>query len=765
MVLLNVSAKVKERYILSNYDLSIFSPDEFELLCKDLFEAERGMKLENFKAGKDGGIDLRYADEKKGDLIIQCKRYNDFNSLKNNLKKEVEKVRKLSPRRYILMTSAGLSPSNKDYIKNLFNGYIKEVSDIIGGDEIKELISNNKDIERKHYKLWLTSTNTIQSIINNNILTRSNFTASQIKEKVSIYVHNESLIEALSVLEKDGFLILSGNPGVGKTTLADILSYNFIAEGYDFYEVSEDIEEAEKVFLENSKQIFYYDDFLGRNFLENNLSKNEDKRLLQFINKIVLTKNKKFILTTREYILRQAQHKHDLLQDKKFNVNKYIVNVESYNKKIKAKILYNHLYYSDMPHKYVEKLVEERYYHKIIDHQNYNPRIISLMTTKLMVEEHAVEEYPNKFLHKMSYPQDIWEFVYENHISESSQYILLLVMTIGENVSIKSLEKFFNELNIHLQMKFENRAFKKGIRELEKTFISIKKNDYILNRNQSKDELFISFQNPSIRDFLITYTSQDATVIEIIWNSSIYLKPLLKTFSLKEERGKVIIPQRLGEKVSNLIIENFYEFEDTKSVGNNFERIVELTKFVDVDKYKKLKVFFIEEFKEINNFQSLDKQTYLTLLNNYKKLLVSEINFERVLTNIIEDTYFPEDLNNIKFIKEKFSDDFEKIFDLENIEGLIKSVNDNFINDADYHEKYILEDVVEIYENLAEELDINLDEYIDSIYEEMTNAIDENEPDDEYKEEYENYLSRSDLEREVEDIDDLFNSLLEESEL
>src|SRR5574344_243377 len=76
---------------------------EFEILTRDLLQKELNMTLENFKIGRDKGIDLRYI--KHGvNLIIQCKHYanSTFNDLQTALKKEVPKVETLSPNWYIV---------------------------------------------------------------------------------------------------------------------------------------------------------------------------------------------------------------------------------------------------------------------------------------------------------------------------------------------------------------------------------------------------------------------------------------------------------------------------------------------------------------------------------------------------------------------------------------------------------------------------------------------------------------------------------------
>jgi restriction endonuclease len=97
-----------------SYDFKSLSSADFEELTRDLLQAELGIHLESFKAGKDGGIDLRHSRDEDGSLIVQCKHYSDFNALLQVLKLEVSKVKKLNPNRYILSTSTGCSPQQKD---------------------------------------------------------------------------------------------------------------------------------------------------------------------------------------------------------------------------------------------------------------------------------------------------------------------------------------------------------------------------------------------------------------------------------------------------------------------------------------------------------------------------------------------------------------------------------------------------------------------------------------------------------------------------
>ncbi|ALP36028.1 hypothetical protein ASL14_07465 [Paenibacillus sp. IHB B 3084] len=186
--------------------------------------------------------------------------------------------------------------------------------------------------------MWLSSTAVLKTILQSNIKNRSEFLEDSIKNSIKLFVQNKSVNEAIDILNDVNFTIISGNPGVGKTTLAKMLILHYMSKEFELIEISEDIEEGNKLFAEDKKQIFYYDDFLGSNFLERSISKNEDKRLYYFMERIKANKNKKLIMTTREYILKQAQQKYEVLGRTDIDLAKHILDLESYTRVAKAEI-------------------------------------------------------------------------------------------------------------------------------------------------------------------------------------------------------------------------------------------------------------------------------------------------------------------------------------------------------------------------------------------------------------------------------------------
>jgi hypothetical protein len=207
------------------YNLGVLNNVEFEDLCKDLLDLEMNINLQIFKDGADGGIDLLYSSSAENEIVVQVKHYeiSGYAKLKAKLLgDELSKIKKMTPvpKRYLIATSVPLSPLQSRAIHSLLSPYSLSTNDIFGRRRIESLIAKYPTVETKYFKLWLTSTNILEKILHNAAVNNSEFYKDRIISRAKIYVPNSNFNIAQKKLEENKFLIISGTPGVGKTTLA-----------------------------------------------------------------------------------------------------------------------------------------------------------------------------------------------------------------------------------------------------------------------------------------------------------------------------------------------------------------------------------------------------------------------------------------------------------------------------------------------------------------------------------------------------------------
>lgn len=544
---------------MPDYDFATcLSPIDFELLVKDLLEAELGIQFENFRDGKDKGIDLRHAPQNGHKAtIVQCKRYGakDFSNLKSKLKnEELKKIKKLKPDKYILATSVSLSPTQVDELKLLLSPFVESTGDIYGRERLNSLLGKHGDVERQHNKLWIGSTAIMEELLNSGIHVISRKEVEDALASAKLYVKNESFNEALEILSKHRVCIVSGIPGIGKTTLARMLLLYFKEAGYEVVKIDDDVSEVRGLHFHGKPKFYYYDDFLGQTSLSRKFNKNEDKRLLAFMDQISKSEKSVFVLTTREYILKQAGMIYEPFDKARLDAKKCIVDLETYSRRIRAQILYNHLFFSDLGEGYVEELIASGKYRDIVDHPNYSPRLIQYLTSMDWVADVGRSSYVSKFLSNLDNPILIWEHAFDRQISRPSQDLLLILASLPERVEIRDLEVAFESFRIVRVMAFgetrKPQEFKDSIRELEATFVTIK-----VVSNGS----LVSYHNPSIRDFIEPRVLEDEVFAHMVTGTS-YFEQISWCFNTAVENlesGGKGLSEALAKVIESMMIDLF----------------------------------------------------------------------------------------------------------------------------------------------------------------------------------------------------------------
>ncbi len=511
-----------------NYDFrNLLSAFEFECFARDLINSHEKLDLANFAEGRDGGVDLRCSYGKGKTVIVQAKRYIDYKELKPELKKEADKVKALNPDRYMLVTSVDLTPANKNEIMGLFAPYIKKEGDIWAKQDLNKILALHPDVERQYYKLWLASTNVLNSILNKNIVNWTSFEKDEMQETIRTYVMNDSFNEALSKLLENRYVVISGEPGIGKTTLARVLVMHLLSDKFtdtlsftnfeEFYYTNSSIDDLVKVLQTGKRQVFFYDDFMGQITFEEG-EKNFDSRIVKFINACQREKDKLFILTTREYILQQGLARYGRLKEGRgIEMSKCVVDMGKYTRFVRAQILYNHLVANQIPQEYINAILKDKNYLKIIDHPHFSPRIIETFLTQKTHEQCKLEVYFDKIKGFFDHPDSVWLEAFDR-LSTIEQEALLVLATMGTPVMYdkwKEAYTYFFE-KVYKEKGYLNDVdWKKAVKVLEDNFITIGKD---------RGGTHVDFHNPGVFDVLVRYIGENEHVKEVLLESACFVE-------------------------------------------------------------------------------------------------------------------------------------------------------------------------------------------------------------------------------------------------
>ncbi|MDJ0364611.1 restriction endonuclease [Hymenobacter sp. H14-R3] len=716
---------------MANYDFLSLSADEFEELSGDLLQKKFSIELESFTSGRDGGIDLRHSTDRGKTLIVQCKRYKDYSSLLSVLaNKELDKIKLLKPSRYVLVTSVGLTPHQKKEIKRILSPFIKRQSDILGKSDINALLRQFPDVEKVHFKLWMSSVSVLERIIHSKVYNQTMIEKESIKQTVKLYVRNRSLDEAFEIIKENKYVVVSGIPGIGKTTLARILVCQLLSSGYDeLIVISNSIDEAYAVLREEAKQVFLFDDFLGSNFLNNTLTTNEEQRIVSFIEYVKKSSNKIFIFTTREYILTQAKQRYDIFDITNFA--KCIVDVSKYSQGVRAKILYNHIFFSDLSEPYVDALLKDDGYLKILEHPNFNPRTIEIALRPSAWRGIEPDEFPAKFITYLKNSNEIWRHVFTQQISSLSQVLLANLMSAGAPIMLDDLKQlvqnFANKYSAKYGVKYGEHDFQNSIREISDTFINLDKDD--------KNNFLVSYHNPSVQDFLVSHFSGLNDYVLDVINGAIFFNQLFTIFTfdssykylnkiILNSLQKIALISRLKSSVDELGYSVVRSSKNTLGQLNwyspklsSYERLLTIKNNIELSKNKSLRNIIKEKFDALampSNLASWNAEYYIELMQEFKD------DFEWEAFDILE-TYSDkisslDDIYSFEKLKQVFPNDFSSYVLGNNV--LYDNLTDIFkseIKDAD--DELALDNISQSLKSIIAEFSINYDDFEDEINE------------------------------------------------
>jgi len=661
---------------------------EFESLAKDIMEIKLGVNLQRFAKGRDGGVDLTN-DVRKRELVVQVKHYyrSSVASLISSLKKEINKVRVINPQRYFVVTSATLSADKKDEIYEMFRDYMPDENSVITREDIEDFLQNEDNVEvvKRHFKLWLHSTRVLELVTSGDIETDSQVCIEQIKQNEKVLVQTQAYYEAINCLEATRVLFITGAPGVGKTITAQMLVLKYISEGYRLRYSTDttDLSALKKSIFMNRDlpEIILLDDCFGQYYFR--MKETQDSELVSLIRHIKISPNKVLILNSRLTILHEAKSiSHEIMRCiDSDELHVHVIDMNRISILDKAKILYNHLFFSNIPVEYFCAVKNDNFYMKIILHKNYTPRIIEHVTTERHFASVQPAEYPQYILDVLNKPDEIWDNEYSKRIQQIDRIFLGTLFSLtNTSVDVRLFRDCFNyRLRLAPVVDLTEDNFKNCLSRLNMSMVKTidyhghkrigvinpSVNDYLKNRlDQNKperDEIIASIASieqadkmlPDSNDFIkakfidrtilhfffvSTQVKEDFLLAKVCEYeicddtfSSIVAHYLHKVRVLCDSRGLRIIPEI--DLLKRLLHSNLYSFYKVPNILKEQDVLFNMLDWYDFNDLVEAICQFAEKFDE-------DKDTLLldALAGHSVESLVNAIDAYGFQVDISEET-------------------------------------------------------------------------------------------------------------------------------
>ncbi len=507
---------------------------EFEYLCQDIMERILGKSLRRFAQGKDGGIDLT-DDVAQKKVIVQVKHYvySSTSALITSLKKEKSKVDAHKPQAYYICCSRSLSPQKVQELFAYFSDYMASDRNIVTLNEIESFLQDpkNSDILQKHYKLWIDSVGILDQVRNKAIFIDCAVLLSDIEKEKRFFVKTEVFKQAVKYLKNNKALFITGNPGVGKTTTSKMLVLYYAALGYRvrFTTNTSDLRELKNSLSQNKnvKEIILVDDCFGQAYFKMQDSQNED--LLSLIKHVHISKNKLLILNSRITIFQEAKVVKPTLvkslEDGEYKV--FLLDMNALSPVEKTKIFYNHLFFNKIPSDYLKEIRKDKRYLQIIQHKNYNPRLISIICNPNRYKGIPANEYYDFICKHLENPREIWRDEYEDKLSKTDRILLTTLYSLTDFIAPLSLLQFVFEKRIAKEADIDKTVnqFQASLRRLSESFVTL------LDNNGTKA---IKVVNPSVNDYLDGRMKENPLERQSIIENAAHIQQLTRLFSEKE---------------------------------------------------------------------------------------------------------------------------------------------------------------------------------------------------------------------------------------
>jgi hypothetical protein len=372
----------------------------------------------------------------RGPFVLQCKHTKKAGSTLSagDLEDEFDKVPSLVKRglcrSYVLMTNARVTGNSEEKILGRLRKADVEHPLVLGGQWVCDTIAAHRELRLFVPRVY--GLGDLSQILDERAYAQASVLIEAARDQVATFVITEPYRKAAQALHDHGFVLLLGEPAVGKSVIALMLA---LAAADNWGCATVKARTASELVAHwnphEPNQFFWVDDAFGD--VRHNEQLTQDwARSMQHV-MAAINKGARVVLTSRGYIYHDARRSLKEYSYPRLREQKVLVDVEDLTLDERKQILYSHIARGDQP-------AEVRAAMKsFLDHaaatEPFRPEMahrlgLRAFTGRLTITESGILEF-------MTHPREFLRDVYEQ-FSADQQAALALVYASGTNGSLEN---------------------------------------------------------------------------------------------------------------------------------------------------------------------------------------------------------------------------------------------------------------------------------------------------------------------------------------
>ncbi len=367
----------------------------FQQLCHTVLRETLGQTVESYLDNNDGGRDGAFAgqwvqqdgEDLTGAFVVQCKHTArpGYKLSLSDLNDELPKAKRLVDAgrcdTYVLMTNAGMTGDSAKAITEALEDAGVQHAGIFESTWLNQTLAESSRLRRLVPRLY--GLGDLTQILDERAYDQARAVLDAMRADLEKLVLTGTYQKAAEALGEHGFVILTGSPATGKTTIAAQLCLG-AADEFDTAVVKLDtISDLADRWNPNESQLVWLDDAFGATQFQRDLARAWTLALPKI--KGALSAGSRFILTSRDYIYTAARPSLKPDAFPLLNESEVAVDVTDLLPDEKRQILYNHLRHGEQPDSYLKKL--QPHLEFAASHPGFTPELARRLADPLFTRE------------------------------------------------------------------------------------------------------------------------------------------------------------------------------------------------------------------------------------------------------------------------------------------------------------------------------------------------------------------------------------------